>query len=210
METMVKLWLADYLLSSLLLLLLLSFVPVPAVCFLLPVDFEMMKETTMKMPVYCGYWLLSLFFFFAGIKWWQGQSIFVCVYAALFLSSFACYFFFISARLSIFFLCFPFSCVFVLLSVPCVQEDGDVNVGPLVFFLLRLSLFLLWIYAMLFRPQNPPVLFSGFQCSPHLFVAFSLVFGPPKSLVFVCVLASFPPPCLCSVRILPFVAIPHH
>jgi len=55
METMVKLWLADYLLSSLLLLLLLSFVPVPAVCFLLPIDFEMTKETTMKMPVYCGY-----------------------------------------------------------------------------------------------------------------------------------------------------------
>jgi len=73
------------------------------------------------------------------------------------------------------------------------------------FFLLRLSLFLLWIYAMLFRPQNPPVFFSGFQCSPHWFVAFSLIFGPPKSLVFVCVLASFPPslPLLCSA--LPFI-----
>ncbi|KAI5599321.1 hypothetical protein BDE02_02G188600 [Populus trichocarpa] len=139
METVVKLWLADYLLSSPLLLLLLSFVPVPAVCFLLPADFEMTKETTMKMSVYCGYRLLSLFFVFAGIKRWQGQSILVCVYAALFLPCSACYFFLYFCAPLYFFLCFPSPCVFVLLSVPCIREDGDVNVVPLGFFIAFVS-----------------------------------------------------------------------
>jgi len=71
--------------------------------------------------------------------------------------------------LCFFFLCsFPSACVFVLLSVPCIREDGDVNVGPLV-FLLRLSLFffvsvpcvirlppLLLVFYLIFRPRRPP------------------------------------------------------
>uniref|UniRef100_A0A6M2ENZ0 Uncharacterized protein n=1 Tax=Populus davidiana TaxID=266767 RepID=A0A6M2ENZ0_9ROSI len=101
-----------------------SCAPVPAVCFLLPADFEMTKETTMEMPVYCGCRLLSLFFVFAGIKRWQGQSILVCVYASLFLPCSTCYFFLYFCAPLYFFLCPP-PCVFVLLSVPCVREDGD-------------------------------------------------------------------------------------
>jgi len=137
----VKLWLADYLLSSPLLLLLLSFVPVPAVCFLLPADFEMTKETTMKMSVYCGYRLLSLFFVFAGIKRWQGQSILVCVYAALFLPCSACYFFLYFCAPLYFFLCFPSPCVFVLDSVFFWVDCSGFLGFSLVFWVGSSSLF---------------------------------------------------------------------
>jgi len=102
METVVKLWLADYLLSSPLLLLLLSFVPVPAVCFLLPADFEMTKEKTMKMPVYCGYRLLSLFFCFCRDKTMAG-TINPCLCVCCPFSPLLCVLFlFVFLRLSIF------------------------------------------------------------------------------------------------------------
>ncbi|KAJ6898370.1 hypothetical protein NC652_025013 [Populus alba x Populus x berolinensis] len=38
-------------------------------------------------------------------------------------------------------LSFPYPCVFVLLSVSCVREDGDVSVGPLGFFIVFISVF---------------------------------------------------------------------
>jgi len=66
------------------------------------------------------------------------------------------------------------------------------------FFLWVFALFLLWFCFRLsvldFHPQNPPVFFSGFQCSPHWFVAFSLVFGSPKSpCLRLCPSFLFPP-----------------
>ena len=181
-----KLWLADYLLSSPLLLLLLSFVPVPAVCFLLPADFEMTKETTMKMSVYCGYRLLSLFFVFAWIKRWQGQSILVCVYAALFLPCSVCYFFlYVCAPLYFFSSVSPLP-VFSFFSLSPAFEKMVMLTLFLWVFLLRLSLFFFVSVPCVIRLPLPgswpvcPSLFSRF----FLWVLLEFFFLPCSGFFF--------------------------
>jgi len=142
METVVKLWLADYLLSSPLLLLLLSFVPVPAVCFLLPADFEMTKETTMKMPVYCGYRLLSLFFCFCRDKTMAG-TINPCLCVCCPFSPLLCVLFlFVFLRASLFFPLFPLSL--------CFRSWLCIFLGWLLWFSGFLLGFLGWFFFSLF------------------------------------------------------------
>jgi len=129
----------------------------------------------MKMPVYCGYRLLSLFFVFAGIKRWQGQSILVCVYAALFLPCSACYFFLYFCAPLYFFLCFPSPCVFVLDSV-FFWVDCSVFLG----FFLCLQGQKQWLsqYSYLSCSFTFPSLFCVlFFCSVFLLSVFALVFS---------------------------------
>jgi hypothetical protein len=74
---------------------------------------------------------------------------------------------------------FRLSSFFVLLSVPCVREDGDVNVGPLGFLIAFVSVFL--CFSPLCYSSSTPVAgsFSDFSSKSLLmFLFFSSVFSP--------------------------------
>jgi len=166
----VKLWLADYLLSSPLLLLLLSFVPVPAVCFLLPADFEMTKETTMKMPVYCGYRLLSLFFCFCRDKTMAG-TINPCLCVCCPFSPLLCVLFlFVFLRASLFFSSVSPLPVFSFFSMSPAFEKMVMLTLFLWVFLLRLSLFFFVSVPCVIRLP----LLSSWPVRPSLFSGFFL------------------------------------
>jgi len=107
----------------------------------------------------------------------------------------------ISTRLSIFFLCFPFPCVFVLLSVPCVQEDGDVNVGPLVFFIAFVSVFALDLCYAFSSPKSPRLLLWFSVFSPLVRGLLSHFWSPKIPRLRLC--PGFLPPLLASALLCP-------